>query len=174
MQRDCTNKMGSLILADMVNQASSYAYPALALKIDNADNYAAIGAAVSQLQSLGYQPNFLALNPADAWVMRLQKGTDGHYVAPPFTFNGQTYEFGRVIVDPTITVGSFFVGDGNVYNVDLRGDIIVRIGYSNDDFIRNQYSLVVERYFYNYIPQARKTGLIFTSFNTVKTAIETA
>jgi HK97 family phage major capsid protein len=174
MQRDCTNKMNSLILTDMTTAASTYSYPALALKIDNADRYAAIGAAVSQLQSLGYQPNFIAVNPADAWVMRLIKGTDGHYVMPPFTWNGQSYEFGKVIVDPSIAVGNFFLGDGNVYNVDMRGDIIVRIGYVNDDFIRNQYSLVVERYFYNYIPQSRKTGLIYTSYATVMTAIETA
>jgi hypothetical protein len=172
MEIDCKNDMNTIILADMVASASAYAYPALDDQIDNADDYAAIGAAIAQVQSLRYTPNVLVLNPADAWRMRLQKGTDGHYVMPPFTWNGQTYEFGKVVVDPSVAVGNFFLGDGSVYNVDLRGDIIVRIGYANDDFIRNQYSMVVEQFFYNYISTSRKTALIYGSFATIKAAIE--
>jgi len=169
---DLTNEMNDLILTDMIAQASPYAYNGLDGQIDNADDYAAIGAAVAQLQSLFYTPNVLVLNPADAWRMRLTKGVDGHYIMPPFTWNGNTYEFGRVIVDPRVAVGYFFIGDGNVYNVDLKGDIIVRVGYINDDFVRNQYRIVVERYFYNYISEARKAGFIYADFATIKADIE--
>ncbi len=173
MRIDVRNKMNALILTDMVTQASAYSYSGLDDLVDNADDYGAIGAAIAQLQTNYYTPNVLVLNPADAWRMRLTKSTgDGQYLMPPFTWNGVTYEFGRVIVDPAVAAGNFFVGDGNVYNVDLKGEIIVRIGYNQDDFIKNQYSMVVEQYFYNYISNIRKAGLIYGNFATIKAAIE--
>lgn len=171
---DVRNKMNELILTDMLTQASPYAYNGLDGAIENPDDYAAIGAAIAQLQSFYYTPNVLVLNPADAWRMKLTKGVDGHYIMPPFTWNGRTYEFGTVIVDPRVAVGNFFIGDGSVYNVDLRGEVIVRIGYANDDFIRNQYSIVVEQYFYNYISDARRAGFIYANFATIKADIEAA
>lgn len=170
---DVRNKMNDLILTDMLTQASPYAYNGLDGSVENADDYAAIGAAIAQLQSLYYTPNVLVLNHADAWRMKLTKGEDGHYIAPPFQWNGTTYEFGTVIVDPRVAVGNFFIGDGSVYHVDLRGEVIVRMGYANDDFIKNQYSLVVEQYFYNYISDARKAGFIYANFAVIKADIET-
>lgn len=171
MQQDCRLEMNAIVLADMVANASPYAYNGLDAAVATPDDYAAIGAAIAQLQSLRYSPNVLILNPADAWQMRLEKGSDGHWIAPPFTWNGQTYEFGNVIVDPDVAVGNFFIGDGTVYNVLMKGDIIVRIGYVNDDFIKNQYTLVVEQYFYKYISTARKAGLIYGNFAAIKTDI---
>jgi hypothetical protein len=172
MSIDVRNEMNDIILADMITNASAYAYNGLDNSVDNADDYAAIGAAVAQLQSLYKVPNVLVLNPADAWRMKLTKGTDGHYIMPPFSWNGQTYEFGTVIVDPRVAIGNFFIGDGNAYNVDLKGEIQVRIGYNQDDFIKNQYTMIVEQYFYNYISEAKKSGFIYANFAVVKADIE--
>ncbi len=173
MRLDVRLQMNQLILTDMVSQAASYTFSGLDDQVDNADDYAAIGAAIAQLQTNFYTPNVLVLSPADAWRMRLTKSTgDGQYLVPPFEWNGTQYEFGRVIVDPAVAAGNFFVGDGNVYNVDLKGEIIVRVGYNQDDFIKNQYSMVVEQYFYNYISQARRAGMIYGNFAAIKAAIE--
>lgn len=173
MQQDCRLEMNAIVLTDMVTNASTYAYNGLDEAIEDPDDYAAIGAAIAQLQSLRYQPNVLVLNPADSWRMRLQKGEDGHWIMPPFTWNGQTYEFGKIIVDPDVAVGHFFIGDGTVYTVLMKGDIIIRIGYasSTDDFESNQYTMIVEQYFYNYISTARKAGLIYADFATIKADI---
>jgi hypothetical protein len=169
---DVRNDMNAQILTDMIAGASAYAYNGLDDLVDNADYYGAIGAAIAQLQSLYYTPNVLVLNPADAWAMRLTKGTDGHYIMPPFTWNNNTYEFGQVIVDPRVAVGNFFVGDGSVFHVELRGDVIIKMGWVNDDFIKNQYTLVVEQYFFDYISTARKAGFIYANFATVMADIE--
>lgn len=172
MQIDVRNEMNDIILGDMITNASAYAYNGLDNAVENADDYAAIGAAVAQLQSLYKVPNVLVLNPADAWRMKLTKGEDGHYIMPPFSWNGQTYEFGTVIVDPRVAIGNFFIGDGNAYNVDLKGEIQVRIGYNQDDFIKNQYTMIVEQYFYNYISEAKKSGFIYANFAVIKADIE--
>lgn len=173
MAIDCRNAMNAAVLADMVSNAGSYAYNGLDDAIDNPDDFAAIGAAIAQLQSLYHTPNVLVLNPADAWRLRLTKGSDGHYVMAPFTWNGQTYEFGQVIIDPGVTAGNFFIGDGTAYHVDLKGDIIVRIGYAATtlDFEKNQQTIIVEQYYYNYISTARKPAFIYASFATIKADI---
>ena len=173
MVEDCNIAMEEAILTDMIANASPYALDALDDAVDNADNYAAIIAVVTQLQLLGYTPNILALNPADAALMRLEKDTTGQYIIPPFMVNGNQYEFGRIYVDPTVTQGNFFLGNGSNYRVEPVGNVIVRMGYINDQLITNEMTLVVERYFHKYIPEARSTGFVYASFATVKADLET-
>lgn len=175
MNIDCLNEMNALILTDMITQASPFAFTGLNSSISNPDDYAAIGAAICQLQSFFYEPNVLVINPADAWAMRLTKDLQGRYQMSPLTgADGKTYEFGAIITDPRVAIGYAFVGDGSIYNVDLRGELIVRIGFSTGDFEANQYTLLVEQYFFNHISQAKKPGFIYFNFNTVKAAIAAA
>lgn len=172
MNIDCRNEMNALILTDMIAQASPFTFAGLDGEIDTPDDYAAIGAVICQLQNFFYMPNVLVLNPADAWRMRLTKDLQGRYQMSPLNGpDGKTYEFGAIITDPRVAIGYAFVGDGSIYNVDLRGDLIVRMGYSTGDFEANQYTLLVEQYFFNYISQARKPGFVYFNFDTVKAAI---
>lgn len=175
MNIDCLNQMNALVLTDMISQASPFAFTGLNGMIDTPDDYAAIGAVIAQLQSFFYEPNVLVINPVDAWTMRLTKDLQGRYQMSPLTApDGSTYEFGAIITDPRVAIGYAFVGDGSIYHVDLRGDIIVRMGYSTGDFEANQYTLLVEQYFYNYISTAQKPGFVYFNFGTVKAAIATA
>lgn len=175
MNIDCLNVMNALILTDMINQASPFAYTGLNGLVATPDDYAAIAAVIAQLQSFFYVPNVLVINPADAWLMRLTKDLQGRYqMSPLMGTNGEQYDFGTVITDPRVPIGFAFVGDGSIYNVDLRGDIIVRMGYSTGDFEANQYTLLVEQYFFNHISTARKPGLVYFNFGTVKAAIASA
>jgi len=175
MNIDCLNDMNALILTDMISQASPFAFTGLNGLVDTPDDYAAIGAVIAQLQSFFYVPNVLVINPVDAWVMRLTKDLQGRYQMSPLTSpGGETYEFGEIITDPRVPIGYAFVGDGSIYHVDLRGDIIVRMGYSTGDFEANQYTLLVEQYFFNHISTAQKPGFVYFNFATVKAAIATA
>lgn len=171
MNIDCRNDMNALILTDMIAQASPFTFAGLNGGITDPDDYAAIGAVICQLQNFFYPPNVLVLNPADAWKMRLTKDLQGRYQMSPLNGKDGNYEFGAIITDPRVALGSAFVGDGSIYNVDLRGDLIVRMGYSTGDFEANQYTLLVEQYFFNYISQAKKPGFIYFNFDTVKAAI---
>lgn len=175
MNIDCLNDMNALILTDMIAQASPFVFTGLNGMVATPDDYAAIAAVIAQLQSFFYDPNVLVLNPVDAWLMRLTKDLQGRYqMSPLMGQNGEEYGFGTVIVDPRVPIGYAFVGDGTIYNVDLRGDIIVRMGYSTGDFEANQYTLLVEQYFFNHISTARKPGFVYFNFGTVKAAIASA
>lgn len=173
MNIDCRNEMNALILTDMITQASPFTFAGLDDDIIDPDDYAAIGAVICQLQNFFYSPNVLVLNPADAWRMRLTKDLQGRYQMSPLNGKDGAYEFGAIITDPRVAIGFAFVGDGSIYNVDLRGDLIVRMGYSTGDFEANQYTLLVEQYFFNYISQAKKPGFVYFNFETVKAAIAT-
>lgn len=172
MQTDCRNEMNDLILADMITNASAYANADLVGQIDNADNYAAIGAVAGQLGNHFYTPNVLVMNNNQGIVSATQKGTDGQYINPDALMKEINASGLKMIKNPGVDFDHIFMGDGSVYKVLLRGDLIVRIGYSSDDFDKNQYSLVVEQYFYSYISQARKAGLVYASLSAVKASIE--
>jgi hypothetical protein len=173
MSIDCRNEMNDLILTDMIANASAYSNAALAGQIDNADNYSAIGAVAGQLGNSFYTPNVLVLNNNQGIVNASQKGTDGQFINPDALMKEINAAGLQIVKNPSIDFGKFFLGDGSVYKVLLRGDLIIRIGFSNDDFDRNQYSLVVEQYFYSFISDARKAGLVYADFAAVKAAIET-
>jgi hypothetical protein len=166
---DLMNNINAAILTDMIATLPSYTYTALSGKIYHADDYAAIGAAIAQIQSLFFQPNVLVLNPADAWKMKLTKDDVGRYQMPPFS-NGLDvpFEFGTVIVDPRIAVGKFLIGDGSTYNVDMKGGVVIRIGYNGTDFVQNQQTVVVEQYFFNYIATNRLGAWVYGTFATIK------
>lgn len=162
-----------LIYTDIITAAPGYAYTGLDDAIENADNYGAIAAAIAQIESLNYNPDLLVLNPADRWKMRLQKGTDGHYVLPPFEVNGQSFDGLRVIISNKVAVGNFLVGESNTWKVDEYKPYSLTIGWVNDDLIRNQYTAVGEVWFHSYIATADLAGWVYASFATVKAAIET-
>lgn len=166
---DCRLKIADLILTNLVSATPTFSYTGLNAKIDNADNFAAIKAAVVGAKTLYFTPNVLFLNPADAAIMSLTKSTTGDLIVYPFD-----EMFDAVIEDPRITAGTFLLGDLSNYNVDFYGDIIVKIGYINDDLIRNQFTVVVEQFFFQYISTNKLGGLVKGTFATIKTALETA
>ncbi len=137
--------------------------------INNADRYAAIYAGVTQAQTLFFNPTVLFLNPADNALMMLNKSTTGEWVTPPLMDL-----FDAVIVDPRVTAGTFLLGDMTMFNVDFYGDVIVKIGYVNDDLIKNQFTVVVEQFFYDYIKTNQLGGLVKGTFSTVQALLETA
>jgi hypothetical protein len=167
MVSDCKLKIADLILSNLVSITPTFSYTGLNAKIDNADNFAAIKAATVGAKTLYFNPNVLFLNPADAAIMSLTKSTTGDFVVFPLSTM-----FDAVIEDPRIAAGTFLLGDLSNYNVDFYGDVIVKIGYINDDLIRNQFTVVVEQFFFQYISTNKLGGLVKGTFSTIKTALE--
>lgn len=165
---DMMNDINAQILADMISAFPTFTYTGLNGQIYHADDYAAIGAAICQIQSLFFKPTVLVLNPADAWRMKLTKDDVGRYQMPPFSFNGETFEFGQVITDPRVPIHNFLVGDGQTFNVDMKGGVIVRVGYNGTDFVQNQQTVVVEQYFYDYISNNRLGAWCYGNFEVIK------
>lgn len=173
MQIDCKIDMNNELLTDLIAAASPYVNASLVGQITDADDYAAIAAAIGQLGNFYYEPNILVLNNNRAIAMGLEKATgDGQYLISPLQGNNLIPSIGKVITHPSVTYDQFFIGDGNVLNVLMRGDTIVKIGYSTGDWEANMFSVIVEQYYYSFVKTSKQAGLVKGSFSAIKASIE--
>lgn len=171
-EENVMRKYDDQVWADIIAVAPGYTSTALDDAIDNADDYAAIGAAFCQLENLNAYPDTICINPSDKWRMKLQKGTDGHYVTPPFVVGDRTFEGVRVVVSNKVAAGNFLVAEMNKYKVDIYKSYSLRAGFQNDDLVRNQMTLVGEIRFHSYVATNDLVGFCYAAFATVKAAIE--
>jgi hypothetical protein len=172
MNVDCKNKLASNVLTDMIALATPYSNPVLVGQIDNADDWAAIAAAVGQAGNALAPTNLLITNNNRGIVTAATKGNDGHYlnyqgIKDEINAGGITH-----FKHPDVAFNSFIVGDGNAMKVRLQGGMIIKIGTINDDLIKNQYCVVVEQFYHTYASSAKRVGLITGDFTTVKASIE--
>ena len=93
-----------------------------------------------------YMPNFVLMNPKTILKYKLAKGTDGHYVLPPFiTSNGQVIDGMSVVESSQVVANTLALGDsrfGTIY--DLEG-VTVEMGYINDQFVKNAMTILAEK-----------------------------
>ncbi|WP_394749541.1 phage major capsid protein [Spongiimicrobium salis] len=145
------------------------------VKVDNPQYYDAIAALVAGManDSEGvYVPNIVFVNTLDNLKKKLTKDADGNYVMPPFSdANGNVIDGVRIVAKPSLTVGEFIVGDFK--NVKIRNlwGYTVRFGWENDDFTRNQITMVGESRYHIYATTNDKRGIIKGTFADVITAL---
>lgn len=161
------------VLADMIAVATTYVSTGLDDTITNPDRYAAIGAGTVQMNDSEAFPDTIVMNQVDIWAMRLQKDTTGQYVIPPMTTaDGNTIAGYRVRVSSKITAGKFLLVESGLYEVDVYEDYTVRMGWINDDLIKNKFSMVGEMKFHSKIPNIDKVGIFYGDFATIQAALE--
>ena len=91
------------------------------------NNFDAIRAAVTQVNSLEFNASYVFLNPIDAANMDLSKALNGHYVIPPFSsLNGMSVSGLAVIQTNRIPVGSLLVADMSRANAEIVEDINIK------------------------------------------------
>ena len=148
-------------------------YVLVGIQTENANNMDAIRAAYTQISALGYKPNVVVIHPVDKANMDLAKGTDGHYILPPFsTADGQIISNVRVEESPRIDVGKFLMGDFSKVNIRDYKEFAIQIGWDSDDFSHNRISVIGEKRLMLYIKNHQLPGFIYDSFAVVKAAIE--
>lgn len=151
------------------------AFTLTGLEVESPNNYDAIRAAIAQLQSLNFTNNIVAfVNPIDAAQMDLDKGTDGHYVLPPFySASGQQVSGIRVIADNNIAVGNLLIGSMDTYKILMVEEFRVEWGLDSDDFSKNLMTVIGEMRFHQFFPTNYTGSWIYDSFTDIKAAIFT-
>lgn len=100
---------------------------------------------ISNNRQSKYMPNGVVMNPVDIERYKLSKGTDGHYVLPPFvSADGMMIAGMRVVESSQVTANTMLVGDfrwGTIY--DLEG-VSIEMGWVNDQFIQNAMTILAE------------------------------
>jgi len=103
-----------------------------------------VAADISNNRQGKYVPDTALVNPINALGMKLTKGTNG-YVVPPYT-NGYANVGGIKIVETSqVTVNTMVVGDfryGTIYDLE---DVTIEMGWINDQFIKNTFTILAEQ-----------------------------
>lgn len=102
--------------------------------------------AIGQVQASDFEPNGIVLNSADWTDIALSKDSQLRYLAgDPQTGMGAQLWGLPVVVTNSMTSGSFLVGAFDMAaELFDRQSVTVEFGYSNDQFVKNMITLLVE------------------------------
>jgi HK97 family phage major capsid protein len=160
-------------ISGISTNATAFAAGALANTIADANNTDVLRAAVKQVELNNFYPNAIIVSPDDAASMDLQKGTDGHYVLPPFTSADNTSLKGiRVISNNYVAAGTFYVGDFTRYKGKVREGLTIDMGYKDGDWQKNFVSFRGEARFFGYIPTNHFGAIVKGTFSVAKAALD--
>jgi hypothetical protein len=132
-------------------------------QIYDANLYDGLRAMMAQIGYYNYNVNGIAVNAIEEGMIEMGKGTDGHYLNPPFAARINALMVNANKMAP----GFALVGDFSQYKVDIYKDFVLKIGWINDDFIKNQFCVLGEMRYHDYISSARKKALVYHNIQYV-------
>lgn len=186
MRQQFLRDKADILEADLAALSVAYTASAFDGAVVSPNNFDAIAAVMSQIMALDFMPDMLVLNPQDKMLTMMSKADDGHYFVniPMIDPQGNTSILGLTVrTSNKLTVGQFIVGESGLWEIEQEG-IQIRVGYgvtvtgSNpvtqvvSDFDNNQFRVIVEQYFVNYLASPNEGSFVIADFDTVKTAIE--
>jgi hypothetical protein len=167
VRRDYENLLTTSLLAN----ATEYISTALDEKIKNPSKFDAIMAAMSQLESLNFNPDTLVINPADKWDMVMTKSDIGTYIMPYISQGGELKILSlHVITSNKIEAGKFLLGESETWKVEEETPRL-RTGLVNDDLRHNRMTIVGEIYFISYVTSNNAGAWIMGDYADIQEAI---
>jgi len=131
--------------------------------------------AINQIMIAEFQPNYIVMHPSDVTAMDLDKGSDGHYILPPFSTNANTVVKGIPVVSNTgVTEGDYLVGDFSKAGVRFREGLTFDVGYENDDFTKNFVTILAEARLVQRVKSNHYAAFVTGDFAVDKAAIAKA
>lgn len=120
-----------------------------------------------------YQANLVLINPIDFFTELVSaKDERGLPLYPSASlFNRVVIGGVTIMPEETIPSGKIFVADMSKYNVSDYMGYTIKIGWINDDLIKNQFVIVGESRFHAYVKKLDEQAFIYDDIETIKTAI---
>jgi len=103
--------------------------------------------AIAQIETALFQPNYIVMHPTDVAKFDVTKTTYGEYTQPMIytDLNGvKRYNGIEIIVNTGIDVDTFLVGDFTKSNLRVREEMNIQVGFVNDDFTKNLFTVLCE------------------------------
>lgn len=120
-----------------------------------------------------YMANLVLMHPVDFFI-HFVSAKDG-FARPLFPqatlFNQVTIGGVTILPEESITAGQIFVADMSKYNTTNYVPYGVKIGWVNDDFIKNQFVILGESRFHAFVKKLDEQAFIYDSIETIKAAI---
>lgn len=121
-----------------------------------------------------YMANVVMINPVDFFLNLVSaKDENGLPLYPQAgLFNSVT--IGGVTIKPwhKIPAGKVFVADMKAYNVINYIPFSIRIGWINDQFITNKFTMLGESRYFAFVKNLDQAAFVYDDIQTVKDAIE--
>lgn len=120
-----------------------------------------------------YMANLVLVNPVDFFTELVSAKDERGLPLYP-----QASLFNRVVIggitilpEESIPAGKIFVSDMEKYNTTNYMPYTVKIGWVNDDFIKNQFVILGESRFHAFVKKLDEQAFIYDDIETIKTAI---
>lgn len=123
-----------------------------------------------------YMPNIVMINPIDFFVKLVgAKDANGLPLYPQAGLFNEV-RIGGVVIKPWIKIpaGKIFVADMTKYNIVNYVPFTIRIGWINDQFITNKFTMVGESRYYQYVKNLDQAAFVYDDIATVQAAITAA
>jgi hypothetical protein len=104
-----------------------------------------------------FTPNVSLINPITWGKMQMGKDTVGRYNYPSDDLISRI----NAQIGNKLFPDYALVGDLKQFKVMIYKDFVLKMGWINDDFIRNQFTVVAEVRFHDYISAARKKAIVY-------------
>lgn len=170
LQQDVMRDFDTQIQTQVAAAARPYEITGLNGAISKPNLFDAAGALLAQVGYYNFTPNTLAMNSVTDWNMMMSKDANGQYLNPPFMDR-----INRLLVDANkLAVGYGLAGDLSQYKVDIYKDFVLKVGWINEQFINNEFSIVGELRYHSYISDNRKKAIVYNQLSTVLSTITTA
>ncbi len=123
-----------------------------------------------------YMPNIVLINPIDFFVQLVGAKDDNGLPLFPQAGLFNQVQIGGITIRPwiKIPVGKIFVADMTKMNVVNYVPFSIRIGFINDQFITNQFTMVGESRYYQYIKNLDLAAFVYDDISVVQAAITAA
>lgn len=170
LQDDVVRGFDDAIQAAVIAVATPFDLPALNGQIDGANYWDAILAMMAQVGYNNFDVNTIGINNITNVLLKTAKNSNGSYLLPSFA-----EEINRLLVRANkVDVNKALVGDLKQYKVDVYKEFYLKLGWVNDDLIKNQFTIVGEIRYHRYISDARKKAIVYDGLNTVQNLIKAA
>lgn len=121
-----------------------------------------------------YFPNVAFVNPKDFAGLKLKKNEFGMYLFPQLILseNSKIDNF-ALVPQRDITAGKVLIGDFTKLRIINYIDYYVKMGWINDQFIKNLFTMLGEGRFYTLIKNLDKKAFVYADIATVLNDIKT-
>lgn len=162
-------------LIGILENAVAWAAGSFALSIVLPNQADVLRVAINQIRVAQFNPNAILMHPTDVAKLELTKGTDGHYIMPPFTSIDGTIVKGLPVIENVgVTEGDFLVGDFTKAGVRFRKGITLDVGFENDDFTKNFVTILAEARLVQRVKSNHYPAFVTGTFATAITALTKA
>ena len=120
-----------------------------------------------------HQPNIVLVNPNDFYIQLVSaKDERGLPLYPQAGLFSQV-SIGGVTIKPWIRIpaGKIFVADMKKYNLINYIPFQITVGWINDQFITNQFTMVGESRFFAFVKKLHENAFVYDDIAIVKAAI---